>query len=519
MRAAHSFHRFLVWIFAFALAANCAATTIPDGVVDPTFGANGLVYLGWDADLNVTAYDVAIAVLAPTDGSVILVGNGTDAGASYGSYSAICIAKLTRAGTFDTSFGDAATPGQTKIHGGGISTQIAGTSAALQSDGKIVIAGNVYFPGTGKQMAAVWRLNADGSSDTNFGFDGATLVDRNIGNQFDSASAVAIVKGVQGTPYAALEGRIVVAGSIDFSPTIVIASSWMFQLDTSGIPVPNDPVTGYLGSNSFYWTGIDCDDGRHDQTFSAIHVSVQPDTGTMTYYLAGNCPPRPNTGRIPQPYIAAVDPKLNLIPSFGNSDNGISQVSYIDSLHDYRNATITSLDVDPGGRRIVYVGNYFGNGDSRVLTGALNAADGHFDTAWSGNGAAILSARGSNSQAYGILINPTRGSYVTNASEIVAGQDACLPPYVCALPQGTFFSATQLSEGTIISYCGATGECALAFPGETTQGAYAIAYTQGFKVLLAGYVKFGARSDFAVMRLQGEEIFFNGFGHPSQDFR
>ena len=132
MRSAQRFFCLLAWTIALpALTTNCAATAIPDGVLDPTFGAGGVVYLGWDADPNVTAYDVAIAVLAPTDGSVILVGNGTDAGASYGSYSAICIAKLTPAGTFDTSFGDAATPGQTKIHGGGISTQIAGTSAAL----------------------------------------------------------------------------------------------------------------------------------------------------------------------------------------------------------------------------------------------------------------------------------------------------------------------------------------------------------------------------------------------------
>ena len=95
-----------------------------------------------------------------------------------------------------------------------------------------------------------------------------------------------------------------------------------------------------------------------------------------------------------------------------------------------------------------------------------------------------------------------------------------MAPVVCQLADGTtYFTATQLSQGTIISYCGVVRECVYQFPGQVTQGAYAIAYTQGFKVLLAGYVKFGARSDFAVMRLQGEEIFFNGFGYPSQDFR
>ena len=504
-----------MWIRKYAACALLALFVTADvsaaeGQPDPTFGAGGLVYLGWDADLNVTPYDVAITVLAPSDGSVIVVGNGTDAGASYGSYNAICIAKLTAAGTFDAQFGNATTPGQTKIHGGGVSTQIAATSAALQPDGKIVIAGNVYFPGNGKQMAAVWRLNADGSIDTGFGFGGETLVDRNIGNQFDSAKAVAIIKGVQGTPYAGLEGRIVVAGSIDFSPTVVVASSWIFQLDASGIPVSTN------GSNSYFWTAINCGEGYHDQTFSAIHITVEPDAGTMTYYAAGNCVPRPNTGRLPQPYIAAVDPNLNLIASFGNSDNGFSQVGYIDSLHDYRNSQITSLDVDPGGRLIVYAGNYFGGGDSQTLTGALNAADGHFNTAWSGGGATIVQSRGNMSQAWGILLNPSHGSYLSNA--ILAGQDTCSGNFVCELGHGTYFAATQINHGTTISYCGPTGECAYRYPGQTNQGAYAMAYTQGFKVLLAGYVLFGPRADFAVMRLQGDGIFFNGFGYASQDF-
>jgi len=45
-------------------------------------------------------------------------------------------------------------------------------------------------------------------------------------------------------------------------------------------------------------------------------------------------------------------------------------------------------------------------------------------------------------------------------------------------------------------------------------------YTQGGKVLLAGYLLIGPRSDFAVMRLQGgDEIFLDGFGSVLQGFR
>ena len=516
MRTPQRFRRFLAWTVALvALTTNFATATSTDGVLDPTFGAGGRVYLGWATDAGVTPYDVAIAVLAPSDGSVILVGNGTDAGPTYGSYSAICIAKLMPSGAFDTSFGDVATPGQTKIQGGGFSTQVAGNSAALQPDGKIVIAGNVYYPGTGKQVAAVWRLNADGSPDANFGFAGATLYDRGQDNEFDSANAVLVVKGVQGTPYAGQEGRIVVAGSLDFDPGLVIAASWIFELDTNGIPVAYS--AGDPGSNTFETVAPGCGDGYHDQTFSAIHLTVEPDTGAMTYYLAGNCPPRPGTGRLPNAYIAAVDPALKLVPNFGNSENGISQISFIDVAHDYSDSTITSLDVDPGGRRIIYTLNWFGSNNS--LTGALDATDGHFISSWNGNGLARWGYNGVNNAGYGILTKPTNGSYVADGAAIVAGQDTCPPDIVCQENTGTSFFVSQLGMGYLNTGAACNGDCSYGYTGETVQGAYAIAYTQGFKVLLAGYVLIGPRSDFAVMRVQGEEIFFNGFGYPSQDFR
>ena len=114
----------------------------------------------------------------------------------------------------------------------------------------------------------------------------------------------------------------------------------------------------------------------------------------------------------------------------------------------------------------------------------------------------------------------TQGRLCIDASAIIAGLDACPPADVCLLAHGQSFAAKTLGEGQTVPYCTTFGECAYQYTGEDTQGAYAAAYTLGAKVLLAGYVLIGPRSDFAVMRLQGgDEIFLDGFGSPSQDFR
>ena len=516
----HRVHWLLACAFAIvSLTANGAPTTTTDGRLDPTFGDAGRVYLGWAADPGVTPYDVAIAVLAPSDGSVIVVGNGTDSGVNYGSYSAICIAKLTSAGTFDTSFGnDLTTLGQSKIHGDGATYQVAATSAALQADGKIVIAGNVHYA-SGKQVAAVWRLNADGTLDSGFGFLGASFIDRGMPDQFDSANAVLVVQGVQGTSSAGLEGRIVVAGSYDFDPGLVLTQPWMVQLDTFGLPVPSN--ANGLGSNTFDWP--ECADNYHDLTFSAIRMAVRADTGALTYYLAGNCIPRNNGGDHPYhvPFIAAVDPTLHFVAAFGNNDVGISTVANHDSngfIVLASDSTITSLDVDATGSHLVYAGNDTDGTNLLAYAGALDAHSGQFDASWGFGGAGNAYFNGNSSRAWSVLIDHTRGSHV---SALVAGVDACLPsPNICLLNPGYSFAVKTLGEGWPVPYCYTTAECAYQFTGETNQGAYAMAYTRGGKVLLAGYLLIGPRSDFAVMRLQGgDELFLDGFGSATQGFR
>jgi uncharacterized delta-60 repeat protein len=98
-------------------------------------------------------------------------------------------------GTLDTTFGV-----------GGMSVMDVGSTSdtayaiAIQSSGKIVVAGESRI-GTAQPDFAMIRLNADGTLDTSFGVNGRTMTDFSGGN--DSGRSIALMS----------DGRIVLAGS------------------------------------------------------------------------------------------------------------------------------------------------------------------------------------------------------------------------------------------------------------------------------------------------------------------
>ena len=154
-----------------------------DGDLDTTFGTGGIAttHLG-------SLYDYGESVALQSDGKIVTAGyfyNGTD-------YD-FALVRYNNDGTLDTSFS-----------GDGIVTTDIGnlgdfaTSIAIQSDGKIIVAGNSLTSGNYK--FALVRYNTDGTLDTSFSGDGK--VTTSIGSLDDFASAIAI----QG------DGKIVVTG-------------------------------------------------------------------------------------------------------------------------------------------------------------------------------------------------------------------------------------------------------------------------------------------------------------------
>src|SRR5262249_2561899 len=103
-------------------------------------------------------------------------------------------------GNLDITFGN----------GGKVTTDFAisfdnANAVAIQSDGKIVVAGALFGSAAiANADFAVARYNADGLLDATFGAGGKVITD--FSNSYDTALAVAIQS----------DGRIVVAGRTDF---------------------------------------------------------------------------------------------------------------------------------------------------------------------------------------------------------------------------------------------------------------------------------------------------------------
>jgi uncharacterized delta-60 repeat protein len=148
------------------------------GSLDTTFDFDGIVTTAFAAN------SVAFALALQPDGKIVVAGN---AGGE------IVVVRYTSSGALDTTFstvGFVITP---------IGIFASASALALQSDGKVVVAG------TADAEFVLARYNSNGTSDTSFGSGG--IVTTAIGTSA-SASALALQSS---------DGKIVVAGSSDGS--------------------------------------------------------------------------------------------------------------------------------------------------------------------------------------------------------------------------------------------------------------------------------------------------------------
>jgi uncharacterized delta-60 repeat protein len=162
-----------------------AARFTSSGVLDTTFGNNGVV----TADVGGSGSCQGVAIQA--DGKMVL------AGSSYGTDNTLVgLARYNPDGTLDASFGTA----------GRVTTLVNATNTtinavAVQSDGRIVVAGYTYTGFFTYREFALVRYNANGTIDGSFGSGGVALT--SVGGQQDLARAIALQT----------DGKLVVAGS------------------------------------------------------------------------------------------------------------------------------------------------------------------------------------------------------------------------------------------------------------------------------------------------------------------
>jgi uncharacterized delta-60 repeat protein len=170
-----------------------------DGTPDDTFGPGG-----WrDANFGGDG-DVANAVAVLPDGRIILAGNGS-------ANRRFVVARITTSGHYDGTF----------TANGGLTTVAMGNGAdafevAIAPDGKIVVGGTAYMPGTAADFG-IARLTADGDPDNSFDGDGQRTID--LGGNEET-------RGLAVTP----DGKVLIAGHSS------VTNFALVRLDSTGSP-------------------------------------------------------------------------------------------------------------------------------------------------------------------------------------------------------------------------------------------------------------------------------------------
>ena len=168
------------------------AQAVTPGSLDATFGTAGTV----TTDIGSGATR-AKAVALQSDGKIVAAGWAIGSGADF------ALARYNADGTLDDTFGEVVS-GSTRS-GKAITSFSSGNdqayAVAVQSDGKIVVAGYATISATGQDFALA-RYNANGTLDTSFSGDGKVTTAIASGSGSDEASAVAVQS----------DGKIVAAG-------------------------------------------------------------------------------------------------------------------------------------------------------------------------------------------------------------------------------------------------------------------------------------------------------------------
>ena len=176
----------------------------PDGSLDSTFGQGGEATIGVISGFTMSP----TAAIVDGSGRIIVVGQ------SYGTSTQFGVLRLNSNGLIDTSFGT-----------GGLATVVIGiestaSGVAIDASGRLVVVGTTF--NSSGDIAAVARLNSDGSLDTTFGTSGVSLI--SVGSGSVTVAGVA----VDGS------GRIVVAGSSQVSPNTIFTQFALARLEPDG---------------------------------------------------------------------------------------------------------------------------------------------------------------------------------------------------------------------------------------------------------------------------------------------
>ncbi len=177
-----------------------------NGSLDTSFDGDGKVII------DMGNFNSASDIVIQPDGKIVVVGRSGVIGT--GNY-AFAVARLNSDGSLDASF-----DGDGRVITSLGSYSFGAAAVALQTDGKIIAAGNSGSTYSTADFALV-RYNADGSLDASFDGDGKVITA--VSSSFDGAYAVAVQT----------DGKIVAAGSSQRIMMAVVRYNINGSLDTS----------------------------------------------------------------------------------------------------------------------------------------------------------------------------------------------------------------------------------------------------------------------------------------------
>lgn len=179
----------------------------PNGSVDSTFGVDGIAATDFD-----NGADLVHHMVVQTDGKIVVAGQ-----ANVDGHYLFGLARFNPDGSIDDDFGT----------GGKVATSIAtpgtdlGIAAAIQNDGKILLAGITYLP-NGCGVFAVVRYNTDGSLDSAFDLDGKVNIQFSPINQLPKSIVI--------QP----DGKIIVAGYAEIHSDFTYKNFALARLNPDG---------------------------------------------------------------------------------------------------------------------------------------------------------------------------------------------------------------------------------------------------------------------------------------------
>lgn len=340
-----------------------------DGSLDLSFGSEGKVF----TDIG-TFSDLAQAVAIQSDGKIVVVGcaymNGTDQ---------IAIVRYNEDGTLDNDFG---TNGIVTTFG---SSKSIANAVAIQSDGKIVIAGQTEIS-TYIQEMIVQRYNSDGTLDPSFNASGSYITE--FGVMGSMASSVTIQSN----------GKIVVGGNSvnDGNPNFAVV-----RLQDNGNT-----------DNSFSNDGIDTTSvgGIIDYAKS---VAVQSDEKII---IAGYSHNGTDTD------FALVRYNVN-----GTLDTSFGKDGKVTTAIGSANDQISSMILQNDGK-IVVAGFCFYNGSNDFVVARYNS-DGTLDTSFDSDGKQITGFGNSSDLARSVALQSDGKIVVAGTTKVGLNADFALARY------------------------------------------------------------------------------------------